>query len=221
MNRLKLIFLLFYVCLVFIEAGVNPKPNNPSPIQQACPNNMFKCKSGRCIPQSWKCDGDSDCDDGSDEDECSKHESRCNPQEYECKGSTVGQNGYIFHLTQSASLFHHNCIPTSWKCDGEFDCPNKDDEENCGNFTCGNDQFKCTSNQDGNFASCIPNSWKCDGQADCANGEDEKDCKNEHKEYADVTNVDVKEADIDVTEVDVTDTGVTGDYVAKGTFNPE
>lgn len=34
-----------------------------------CPESDFKCKSsGRCILESWRCDGDADCKDGSDED---------------------------------------------------------------------------------------------------------------------------------------------------------
>ena len=34
-----------------------------------CPENQFKCRSnGRCILGAWKCDGDKDCADGSDED---------------------------------------------------------------------------------------------------------------------------------------------------------
>lgn len=27
----------------------------------------FQCSSGRCIPLEWKCDGDTDCNDGADE----------------------------------------------------------------------------------------------------------------------------------------------------------
>ena len=38
--------------------------------QHDCSEHEFKCKSnGRCVLGAWKCDGDKDCSDGSDEDE--------------------------------------------------------------------------------------------------------------------------------------------------------
>ena len=37
-----------------------------------CRENEFSCEDGSrpCIPESWKCDDDEDCDDGSDEKNC-------------------------------------------------------------------------------------------------------------------------------------------------------
>jgi hypothetical protein len=37
-----------------------------------CRDGEFNCTSGVCINASWKCDGEIDCDDGSDEHNCSK-----------------------------------------------------------------------------------------------------------------------------------------------------
>jgi len=39
----------------------------------ACTDDQFKCTdTGRCISESWVCDGIRNCDDGSDESKCSK-----------------------------------------------------------------------------------------------------------------------------------------------------
>lgn len=32
-----------------------------------CANDQFECENGKCIPASWRCDGDDDCSDTSDE----------------------------------------------------------------------------------------------------------------------------------------------------------
>lgn len=38
-----------------------------------CSNDHFRCEiDGTCIPNTWLCDDHVDCDDGSDEIECSK-----------------------------------------------------------------------------------------------------------------------------------------------------
>lgn len=36
----------------------------------ACLQNQWQCDDGDCIPDVWKCDGDGDCLDGSDEMDC-------------------------------------------------------------------------------------------------------------------------------------------------------
>ncbi|CAB4000024.1 MAM and LDL-receptor class A domain-containing 2 [Paramuricea clavata] len=82
-----------------------------------CPSDMFKCvRSGLCIPNTWKCDQTSDCDDSSDEQNChfttsapSPTKFSCHKSLYQCKGTTT-------------------CIPRYQLCDHVIDCTNQDDE---------------------------------------------------------------------------------------------
>ncbi|XP_068250919.1 prolow-density lipoprotein receptor-related protein 1-like [Palaemon carinicauda] len=120
----------------------------------------------RCIPKSWRCDGDSDCQDGEDEKDCPK---RCNSRELTCKRSG-------------------DCLPKTWQCDGERDCPDGSDEEDCvhkrvivphvmffvtENGTCREGWFFCETTQ---RDLCIPDRWLCDGITDCFGETDERVC---------------------------------------------
>ncbi|XP_065574873.1 uncharacterized protein LOC136036510 isoform X1 [Artemia franciscana] len=69
-----------------------------------------------------------------------------------------------------------SCIPESWSCDGNRDCPNGEDEAlgQCGAVPCSESEFKCESEE-----KCLPLSWRCDGAPDCTDGSDERGCKPE------------------------------------------
>lgn len=49
------------------EEGCNYNPNKNN-----CDSSEFRCSDGQCIYSNWKCDGDKDCNDGSDEVNCEK-----------------------------------------------------------------------------------------------------------------------------------------------------
>ena len=46
--------------------------NNYHPLLGGCKPDEFQCDNQRCIPNSYKCDSDDDCGDGSDETGCTK-----------------------------------------------------------------------------------------------------------------------------------------------------
>lgn len=79
-----------------------------------CTNDQFQCADGKCIDQDWKCDGDHDCDDHSDETKCKAepHKNTCIETEWAC-------------------LYEEQCILNNWKCDGDEDCFDGSDEKNC------------------------------------------------------------------------------------------
>ena len=75
-----------------------------------CPPNSFRCPDHRCLPATWYCDGDKDCEGGEDEPEgvCTDKERTCFGNLFTC------DNG--------------NCIPYTYVCDGDNDCVDGSDE---------------------------------------------------------------------------------------------
>ncbi|XP_053558979.1 CD320 antigen isoform X2 [Bombina bombina] len=58
------------------------------------------------------------------------------------------------------------CIPGIWKCDGDRDCPNGEDEAACSEVVpCAG--FRCSDGR------CVSIAWRCDGYSDCTDSSDE------------------------------------------------
>uniref|UniRef100_A0A8C1T6V9 Low density lipoprotein receptor-related protein 1Ab n=1 Tax=Cyprinus carpio TaxID=7962 RepID=A0A8C1T6V9_CYPCA len=123
---------------------------NPSYVPPPqCQPGEFACKNNRCIQDRWKCDGDNDCLDNSDEAPELCHQHTCPADRFKCQ--------------------NNRCIPLRWLCDGDNDCGNDEDESNstCLARTCPSNQYPCASGR------CIPVSWTCDLDDDCGDRSDE------------------------------------------------
>nr|XP_044995233.1 low-density lipoprotein receptor-related protein 8 isoform X3 [Jaculus jaculus] len=83
----------------------------PSVPGAACaPAAQFACRSGECIHLGWRCDGDRDCKDKSDEADCPAL-GTCRGDEFQCGDGT--------------------CVLASKRCNQERDCPDGSDEASC------------------------------------------------------------------------------------------
>ncbi|VBB30312.1 unnamed protein product, partial [Acanthocheilonema viteae] len=142
------------------SAQLNVQPYGPQEFQSILPQTGVcrvderACGNNECVKSDYICDGEPDCRDRSDEQNCPSLRS-CEPNEYKCN------NG--------------RCVQKMWLCDGDDDCGDNSDEQACSHRApsdgCATSEFKC---RDGR--QCVPLSFHCDGTNDCQDGSDEIGC---------------------------------------------
>uniref|UniRef100_A0A2R9APC0 Atrial natriuretic peptide-converting enzyme n=1 Tax=Pan paniscus TaxID=9597 RepID=A0A2R9APC0_PANPA len=117
----------------------------PDEYVEECSPSHFKCRSGRCVLASRRCDGQADCDDDSDEENCGCKERdlwEC-PSNKQCLKHTVICDGFpdcpdymdekncSFCQDDELECANHACVSHDLWCDGEADCSDSSDEWDC------------------------------------------------------------------------------------------
>ncbi|XP_023375763.1 low-density lipoprotein receptor-like [Pteropus vampyrus] len=150
----------------------------PPPLPLLCTQSSDLCQNGKeCISREYLCDGGRDCQDGSDEETVPSSATDQGSSSVWTEASALRRNTTVMGLssawtdeldcwkpTEDCSLLCDNkthCIPESWLCDGNPDCPDKKDEQGCIHEKCSTSEFRCENGQ------CISYSLHYDGNRDC------------------------------------------------------
>lgn len=159
----------------------------------------FTCDDGAVVLAAWVCDGDVDCEDGSDE------EQNC-PDSFSCadgSGSSAVRCDGVEDCSEGED--EADCpaqfvcsdgteIPPSWVCDGYGDCSDGMDEDQGCPVTCDSQYFQrnrtcgdLSSDAQAAATNCLGYQCtdgtelgpgkRCDGTEDCADGDDELFCE--------------------------------------------
>uniref|UniRef100_A0A8C2ZGE0 Low density lipoprotein receptor-related protein 8, apolipoprotein e receptor n=1 Tax=Cyclopterus lumpus TaxID=8103 RepID=A0A8C2ZGE0_CYCLU len=155
-------------------------------IYKTCATTDFACKNGQCVPARWRCDGEPECADGSDEADAICSRQTCPPEKFDCGGAAskcvslswrcdgerdcengADEDQCAACPSKDFQCRNGKCVAPIFVCDGDDDCGDASDEEKCSTPTCGQHEFRC------NDSECIPALWSCDGDPDCKDKSDE------------------------------------------------
>ncbi|KAM4544149.1 SCO-spondin [Fundulus diaphanus] len=125
-----------------------------------CSPGEFQCPGDQCVPANRLCDGHRDCPSGTDEAVCPRKDI-CASYQFSCSDGSFCRS-YEVPCTSGGQ-----CVPQAWRCDGETDCMDGSDEQQCA-APCGPGKVPCLSGD-----HCVDYQQLCDGTPHCRDASDE------------------------------------------------
>ena len=144
----------------------------------------FVCENRQCVTYEKRCDMFSDCLDSSDERHCAGYKRQSITLRSTMDPPAVidlDGNGYFTQRkidnNESCPDTHYQCrdergycLPVYTRCNGYYDCLDREDEDSCGNITCPG-FYRCQAS-----TVCVHTDHLCDGWPQCPRHDDEWLC---------------------------------------------